>query len=458
MTRPVSDDRVRRASGSRHPRWRRADGPVVIGPVGQALALALVPLVVLGLARFAYAVLLPAMRADLGWSYRQAAVPAVANGAGYLVGAWTAPAVQRRLGTTAALVGPLLLTALAIGSCAVTTQVWSASAARSVAGLAGGWTFVVGAELAATLRDRGVRGAVTWYPAGAGAGTAVAALAVPLTLPRPSSWPISWIALGVVGMVATAVVAVSCRATVHGVPGPARRLPTIGPAPLAADVRSSSVSARGSGHPPDRVLLVVYGCFGAGYVVFASYAVGSLADRGVPSTVQAAFWAVVGLSAVVAAPAWPSVQEHLGGRRPVTVPMALTGCGVLLLLATTHPGVVLASAVMFGGCFLAVVSGVVVLARRDHESVHRARQLSHLTTAFATGQMVGPLLATTDGVGPAVLRSAMLASAGLLLVGALAGELGPAPRKRADLSPSSHRPPSDGLEADEPPARSCPGR
>ena len=45
------------------------------------------PVIALGLARFAYALLLPAMRADLGWSYADAGAINTANAAGYLAGA-----------------------------------------------------------------------------------------------------------------------------------------------------------------------------------------------------------------------------------------------------------------------------------------------------------------------------------------------------------------------------------
>ena len=52
-----------------------------------ALALALAAAVSLGTARFAYALLLPPMRADLGWSYFTAGAMNTVNAAGYLLGA-----------------------------------------------------------------------------------------------------------------------------------------------------------------------------------------------------------------------------------------------------------------------------------------------------------------------------------------------------------------------------------
>ena len=56
------------------------------------------PAVALGLARFAYALLLPAMRADLSWSFADAGAMNTANAVGYLAGAWS----QRRSGAAPA--------------------------------------------------------------------------------------------------------------------------------------------------------------------------------------------------------------------------------------------------------------------------------------------------------------------------------------------------------------------
>ena len=60
-------------------------------PVGVVLALSLGAAVSLGITRFAYALLLPVMRADLGWSYTLAGAMNTVNALGYLLGALAAP-------------------------------------------------------------------------------------------------------------------------------------------------------------------------------------------------------------------------------------------------------------------------------------------------------------------------------------------------------------------------------
>ncbi|MBV9469483.1 MAG: YbfB/YjiJ family MFS transporter, partial [Abitibacteriaceae bacterium] len=52
-----------------------------------ALGLCLAPAVAIGFGRFAYALILPAIRINLGWSYAQAGGLNTANAVGYLLGA-----------------------------------------------------------------------------------------------------------------------------------------------------------------------------------------------------------------------------------------------------------------------------------------------------------------------------------------------------------------------------------
>ena len=76
--------------------------PPTLGAAGRnntiwvALGLALGPAVVLGLARFAYALLLPAMRAELHWSLGTAGAMNSANAIGYLAGALATAGLARR--------------------------------------------------------------------------------------------------------------------------------------------------------------------------------------------------------------------------------------------------------------------------------------------------------------------------------------------------------------------------
>src|ERR1700761_506951 len=61
-----------------------------------AIGLSLGSAIALGLARFAYALLLPSMKLDLGWSFAEAGAMNTANALGYLLGALAFPQLARR--------------------------------------------------------------------------------------------------------------------------------------------------------------------------------------------------------------------------------------------------------------------------------------------------------------------------------------------------------------------------
>ena len=76
--------------------------------LGLAVALSLGAAVSLGVTRFAYGLLLPPMRADLGWSYTLAGAMNTANALGYLLGALVTPRLMARFGPSARLLGGAL--------------------------------------------------------------------------------------------------------------------------------------------------------------------------------------------------------------------------------------------------------------------------------------------------------------------------------------------------------------
>src|SRR6476661_6256472 len=116
-----------------------------------AAALALGSAVSLGLARFSYALLLPPMRADLGWSYFVAGAMNTVNAAGYLAGALAAPSVLRRAGARAVFLAGLFVTALALLGHGLVVDDATLYVLRFVTGVGSAATFVSGGLLAARL-------------------------------------------------------------------------------------------------------------------------------------------------------------------------------------------------------------------------------------------------------------------------------------------------------------------
>jgi hypothetical protein len=119
--------------------------------LGLALALSLGAAVSLGITRFAYGLLLPAMRADLDWSYTLAGAMNTVNALGYLGGALLMPRLLRRVKPAALLVWGALAASVFMGLSGFFVEAAPLLAQRLLAGFASALVFVSGGLLAARL-------------------------------------------------------------------------------------------------------------------------------------------------------------------------------------------------------------------------------------------------------------------------------------------------------------------
>ncbi|MEM9132372.1 MAG: YbfB/YjiJ family MFS transporter [Actinomycetota bacterium] len=377
----------------------------------QALALTLIPLVALGFARFAYGSILPSMRADLGWTYREAAIPAITNGLGYLIGAATAARFVRRTGVATAAVIALAATTVVTGATSVLGDLIWVSTLRGIAGATGGWAYVAGAIASAALRDAGVKRAVVWYPAGTGVGIVVVAIIGLVIGDRIDLWREMWWLLGLLGVVATLVVR---RHTA--------RLSDIVP----PDPSTTSGGLTLVGWP----IPVAYGLFGAGYIGVATFGTSHLVDEGLTATTTQAFWLITGLTVALSASAWAGPIERLPGGMPLAVPVAGCAVAAALFLVSASTVASIVSAAVFGSCVLTTMAGVTTIIRRRLDPADWGRAFAAITAAFALGQVLGPMLALVVGEQSRVAYWLLAVSTGLLAAAAVVAGLGVRPPTR----------------------------
>jgi predicted MFS family arabinose efflux permease len=376
------------------------------GALPRAAGLALGPAVALGIARFAYSLLLPAMRADLGWSYAQAGALNSANAAGYLIGAVTGAGLARRAGARRAFIAGLAVTVVSVLASAATGNLILLSLLRVLSGASGAVVFIVGAALTSQLASAGGTShqpalLLGIYFAGAGAGIVASGAVVPAVLDATGTggWPLGWLALGALALGASAIAA---RAT--------RDAPVPPPAPPQGP----------GGWRPARLvpIAVGYGLFGAGYIAYATFIISYLGAEGMGGGEISAFWVLLGLASIAAAFAWgPMLTRLRGGRGPATV-LAVVLAGTVLPIVAAGPVAAFASAVLFGGSFLAVVTAVTALAQRTVPDHAITAAVGALTAAFALGQCAGPILAGVLSDGPAGTRAGFLLSTGILAAAA----------------------------------------
>ena len=378
-----------------------------------AAALALAAAVSLGLARFSYALLLPPMRADLGWSYLTAGAMNTVNAAGYLVGALLTPGWLRRYGARRAL----LAGGVASGGLLIAHGLVTSDAAlyllRGLTGVASAAMFVSGGVLAVRLSSRaGARPATSRtepsaglvlgvYYGGTGVGIVISAALVPplSTLPGAHAWQWAWLALGATALVATAITA---RAT--------RGLDLAGAGP--------AVHARfewrrfGWG-------LASYFLFGLGYIGYMTFVITLLREQHLSSASISVFFGVLGVAVIGSSWVWAGLLQRQRGGGALRLLNALLAVATLLPVLSAQPLAVFASGLLFGGVFLSVVASTTALVRHNLPPAAWPAGIGAFTIVFAAGQIVGPTLVGWIADGAGGLRGGLACAAGVLALGAL---------------------------------------
>ena len=176
--------------------------------LGVMLALSLGPLVSTSFARFAYALILPAMRSELGLTFSQAGSLNTANALGYLIAALIAVGCVSRWGNRQLFCIGMILTVFALLGCALTEDFVMQLSLRTLAGVSGALVVICGVVLASNLfpeRAELSAVAVAVYFGGAGAGIVLSAAAIPWLLATLGSgaWREAWLAIAILSALFT---------------------------------------------------------------------------------------------------------------------------------------------------------------------------------------------------------------------------------------------------------------
>ncbi|HZZ48260.1 MAG TPA: YbfB/YjiJ family MFS transporter [Pseudonocardia sp.] len=373
-----------------------------VAPLVVVLGLMLGPAVALGLARFAYALILPAMRTALGWSFATAGAMNTANALGYLIGAPLAGALAKRLGERRIFVAGMAVTALALLASGASADTLVLLVIRAVAGAGGAVCFVVGAGLAAQAGRHLPHGRAAMllgvYFAGGGTGIVLSGLAVPPVLAW-GGWRAAWLVLGVLSLVGLAGAVPAARAV-----------------PAIVERADSPEHERPSWWRLS-ALLGCYGLFGAGYIAYMTFIVAALTAGHATSGEITAFWTVLGVTSVGAAFGWGPLLGAWRSGTGIAVILAILTVGAVLPVMAINAVTIAASALLFGTTFLSVVTAVTAAARRVLPPGQWTSAIATLTVAFALGQCAGPVLSGALADRPTGVRAGLALGAALLALG-----------------------------------------
>jgi predicted MFS family arabinose efflux permease len=367
-----------------------------------AMLLSFGPTVSNSFARFAYALVLPAMRDDLQLSYSQAGWLNTANAIGYLAGAILTWALVRKTGNRLLFGAGMVLTATALLGTGLTDDLALLSVARIGAGVGGAMVFITGGALSGNIlpkRPELATATILIYFAGAGIGLMLCGVAIPMLLDARGNeaWPLAWLAMGGTSAVMT-----------------------IASIWAASRIEEPQAGGGSASWPTEEFLpqLGAYICFGVGYIAYMTFVIAWMRDNGSGTGQVIVVWFVLGLATLVAPAVWTRPCARWPGGRPLAAVMAVLASGAMLPAVSAAPAPMVASAVLFGIAGFSAPSAIGAFVRKALPKRAWGSAMAAFTTAFAASQIVGPILTgmVADRFGS--LRPGLIASALVLMLGA----------------------------------------
>ena len=373
-----------------------------------ALALSVGAAISLGVTRFAYGLLLPAMRDDLGWTYTLAGAMNTANAVGYLIGALATPRLLHRVGPSVLLWSGSLLAALFMGLSGFFTDANVLLLQRLLAGVASAVVFVAGGLMAARLGARAPAQAgllLGLYYGGTGLGIALSAVLVPWVLELAQTqlhgWRFAWWALAGVCIAGTLLLRWPARVMAQW--------------DVPAQVQSQERSS--FSWKPFSFALSGYGMFGVGYIGYMTFVVALLRNQGASPQAVMLFYGLLGISVMASSRIWARLLDRHHGGGAMALLNGLLGVAIVLPALTQNFLLLLISGALFGGVFLSIVASTTALVRHNLPQSAWAKGISAFTIVFAAGQIVGPTMVGWIADGEGGLERGLLVSALALWLG-----------------------------------------
>ncbi|HAQ84103.1 YbfB/YjiJ family MFS transporter [Bradyrhizobium viridifuturi] len=332
-------------------------------------------LVGLGLARFAYTPLIPALIAAKWFTPAEAVYLGAANLAGYLAGALIARDLGARIGSVWALRGMMVLAAISCFACAVPISFVWFFGFRFLAGISGGVIMVLAATAIlphTAPSKRGLIGGVIF--AGVGLGIAASGTLVPLLLQQGVKQ--AWYGLGALSAVLTLI---SWKAW------PAE-------APAAHVAAEPPVAMHGVRSPLVLALCVEYGLNALALVPHMVFLVDFVA-RGLGQGIAAGsyYWVLYGIGAVVGPLLTGHLADRAGFAAALRAAFLIEAVAVALPAVTTSPAALIVSSLIVGGFTPGIVPLVIGRIHEliPHSAASQRSAWAQATTTFALFQAAG---------------------------------------------------------------------
>jgi len=384
----------------------------------------------LGLARYAYAMLLPGMQSGLGLAYDRMGFIGTGNFAGYLLSVLLAPWLIRRWQPRYVVACGLLL----IGLCMLTLRQSQSFASAFVlyffVGMGGGFANIPLMTVVTRWFRREQRGkAIGLVIGGNGVAIVFAGLLIPALNQNfgAEGWRFGWLILGIISLVISAIVALLLRND----PAELGLNPVGRPVPLAPETLVP-VEHRGDG----RTLLhlgLLYLAFGATFMVFGTFCVTTMVkEYGLSEARAGLYWSWVGFFSLFSGIGFGALSDRIGRKYGLALVFALQSIAYALFGLNLGDTGLIVAIILYGATVFAIPS-VMTAAIADYLGLARAAgAFATVTLFFALGQTLGPSAAGIIAKASGSFQSAYLLAALATVCATVGAVFLPPPRDSDD--------------------------
>ena len=402
------------------PRRAGAEGRLHYGFVVLGLVI-LTVFSALGLARFGYTSILPAMQEALRLSNTQTGVLQSWNLLGYMLTVVFAGVLAARFGPRVVIAVGLLVVAAGMGLTGLFPTFGAACVGRFLAGVGGASSNVPAMALLSAwfgARRRGL--AAGAGVAGSSLGLIVTGPLVPAILQRSGEqgWRVSWCVLATLTLFVFVAVALFLRnrpaekglRAIGGSEAEQHAHPT---APGASSLNWRSVYRS----PLLWKLAGIFFGFGFSYIIYSTFFVRYLTgEAGFSRTAAGALWFQIGVVSIVSGFLWGSVSDRWGRRVALLWVFGLQGAAFLLFGLSRDLWSVYLSATLFAATAWSVPALMAALCGDLFGARLAPAALGLITMVFGFGQAIGPYLAGVIADATRSFAPAFLAAGAIALV------------------------------------------
>lgn len=354
--------------------------------------------------RFAYGLILPAMKETLGWNFTQAGWLNTANSLGYVAGSILTLVLIRHISPSRLFAIGTVATAVCLLVTGLDENLVFQTICRAAVGLFGALSFVAGGVLAASLfRDSPSKNALAialYFGGGGGLGIALCGATLPTMLNEfgPQSWDWAWIGIGLVSL-AICPLSVWAAAKLNQTKHKA--------APLASLPVRKMLGQIGG-----------YAFFGLGYIVYVTFLSVWMKEQHTGVLLTAATWILLGFSIMASPFVWRGVLARFASGVPLALVLVGVAAGSALPILIPNGYGLMLSALVFGLSVFMPPTAVTSFIRQNIAQQDWGATMGLFTVIFAISQTIGPISAGLIGDLTGEIGDSLMVASIVLLVGA----------------------------------------